>query len=466
MTAKDHSITADHDDKVLVDQGYTPKFLRSLGLFSSFAVSFSAISITLGIFANYGLMLTKAGPFGVWSWVLVGIGQTLVALVFAEMAGRMPMAGGAYNWNTRLAGKMVGWVTGWVLFINYSIATAAVTITALPLLGTILGVTIDHAMTTIIGIFMLVVQAVINFSGVRITSKINTFAVCAEIVSTIGLAILVALVAMSHGNFHLSPMVEIPATPRPYINGFLGAILLGAWGLIGFEASVDVGEETVKAKKISPRGVISSVVMAAILGFLFICILTGSIKNLGAVTAADNPLVAIVTSQLGETVTKAFLVFVVIAIFSCSLIIMALGARVVYAISRDGRFPASSLFQKISSHYSPTSAICLVTCISIIAVTMSDRLETLYAALAIIMNAIYLITVICFAYGCRKLPDTSAFSLGRWHWPVVTAAIVWLIFEIGVLTIPEEFHAAAYATGIIFASGVLVYFVLGRRTRA
>src|ERR1700761_4411891 len=106
-------MAARDDDKAIIEAGYKPQLRRSLGFFSPFAIAFSEISITTGIFANYGFVLTKAGPFGYWAWLLVAIGQTLVALVFAEMAGRIPLTGSSYNWNNKLANPTLGWFSGW-----------------------------------------------------------------------------------------------------------------------------------------------------------------------------------------------------------------------------------------------------------------------------------------------------------------------------------------------------------------
>jgi len=48
--------------------------------FSSFAISFSLISVLTGIFANFNFGFAQVGGSIVWSWLLVGSGQFLVAL--------------------------------------------------------------------------------------------------------------------------------------------------------------------------------------------------------------------------------------------------------------------------------------------------------------------------------------------------------------------------------------------------
>src|ERR1700733_5762004 len=96
------------EDKAIIYAGYKPQLRRSLGFFSSFAISFSYMSVLTGIFANYGFVLGKAGPFGYWTWLLVAVGHTLTALVFAEMAGRMPPTRGGGNLRNKMEKKARG----------------------------------------------------------------------------------------------------------------------------------------------------------------------------------------------------------------------------------------------------------------------------------------------------------------------------------------------------------------------
>ena len=62
--------------------GYRQEFRRKLKRFASFAVVFSFISVTAGIFTVYGSELNWGGPLGIWTWPIVVLGQGVVALVF------------------------------------------------------------------------------------------------------------------------------------------------------------------------------------------------------------------------------------------------------------------------------------------------------------------------------------------------------------------------------------------------
>ena len=70
------------DDEELTRFGYRQQFARSLRHFESFAVAFSFISITTGIFTTYAFALATGGTRSIWTWPIVIAGQALVALVY------------------------------------------------------------------------------------------------------------------------------------------------------------------------------------------------------------------------------------------------------------------------------------------------------------------------------------------------------------------------------------------------
>jgi hypothetical protein len=57
----------DAEEEILARAGYKPELRRSLRFFSMFAIAFSIISITTGIFLNYGFGLSYWGPASIWT---------------------------------------------------------------------------------------------------------------------------------------------------------------------------------------------------------------------------------------------------------------------------------------------------------------------------------------------------------------------------------------------------------------
>src|SRR3954470_5722070 len=95
---------------------YRQELKRTLGPSQVFAVSFAFISVAVGIFGTYDDVLKNAGPVGIWLWPVVAIGQTLIALVIAQFAARIPLSGSSYQWGSRLANPKIGWMFGWLSF--------------------------------------------------------------------------------------------------------------------------------------------------------------------------------------------------------------------------------------------------------------------------------------------------------------------------------------------------------------
>src|SRR3984885_12641497 len=100
------------DAKALSRLGYAQELLRAMGGFSSFALSFSIISVLTGITTTYGVALAGGGPAALGlGWPIVSAGTLVVALAMAELASAFPTAGALYHWAAVLGGPGAGWFT-------------------------------------------------------------------------------------------------------------------------------------------------------------------------------------------------------------------------------------------------------------------------------------------------------------------------------------------------------------------
>src|SRR5271165_4826206 len=160
------------DTDELAKFGYKQELDRSLGLFSSFAAGFSYISIMTGVFELFFFGFGSGGPAFIWTWPAVFIGQMLVALCFAELAGQYPLAGSVYQWSKQIARPFTSFFGGWILTV-----------------GSI--VTPDGAKNALLLAAGLVVfTTIINMIGVKLMARINNFGVMAEL---IGVSLLIIL---------------------------------------------------------------------------------------------------------------------------------------------------------------------------------------------------------------------------------------------------------------------------------
>src|SRR5271167_2750136 len=115
------------DREALSRLGYAQELLRSMGGFSSFALSFSIISVLTGVFSTYKIAIQAGGPAGLGlGWPLVCVGTVLVALAMAELASAFPTAGALYHWSALLGGRSFGWMVAAMNLVGQIALVAAI----------------------------------------------------------------------------------------------------------------------------------------------------------------------------------------------------------------------------------------------------------------------------------------------------------------------------------------------------
>ena len=457
------------DVEILEKFNYKQELKRNLKLFSSFAVAFSFISITTGIFTNYQFIIQTAGPAAIWSWAITVVGQLLVALIFAELAGIIPVSGYSYQWMKRLSTPFVSWITGWISFCFLILVIPAVDWGLAPVLAGLLNIPISDQNIMLIVMGTILVQVILNIIGVKIATIINNGAVFTETIGMIGLTLFLFIAAF---NSDADPAILLStgnaATGTSYIAPFIMTMLMGAFTLVGFEASANLSEETVNASKTVPKAIIAAVAVSGAFGMLFLIAATIAIPNLEDVLTSNNPLPYIVETTLGGVLGKSFLVLVAVSIFACGLVITTSAGRLIFAMSRDNAFFFSSYFKKISPRSnSPIAATLLILILCLISTYFAESLTLLVGATAVLPALIYLLTIV--SYGrVRKNVDfsKSSFTLGKFSKPVFSLAVIWLILEIGILTIPQDFHNVTIVSGLLVLVGIIFYFLFFRTKNA
>jgi amino acid transporter len=456
------------DDRLMRRFGYRPQFDRSLRSFDSFALGFSFISITTGIFTTFGFVLINAGPRGIWTWPIVIVGQTLVAMVYAALAAKIPLAGYSYQWASRLASPTVGWWLGWMSFAFLTIVTvsvdyAFVQVAFQPLLGieyTPLGAAMQTGA-------VLAVQAGLIIASTMVTTRINNAAVVFEVIGMVELAIVLLSAAFLAGRGDWGNLWSTGTVPAvgwwSWLGPFMLATLLGAYTIVGFESASNLAEETQEPRHVVPKTMILSVVASGAIGMVFLIALTLAVGDVAAATEDPAPVAFILKSALGSGIERVFLLFICISIFCCGMVIMATNSRLVWAMARDRRLPGHQFLARVPrATGGPTWATLLVAFLSASLVLVlrnnTDALVNLFTASTLMPAILYTGTVVLYVAVARNSqPQHGYFHLGRWEGPVVVGALVWLAYELIILIAPSDFRTAQrYALGALLL-GLLVF---------
>src|ERR1700751_3591748 len=177
--------TADADAAQLQALGYTSKFDRSMSQLENFSLGFTYLSPVVGVYSLFGFALAAGGPPMFWWYLLVGIGQMFVCLVFGEVVSQFPISGGLYPWSRRLVGKRWAWMAGWVYGLALIITIAAVATGGAPFLAQLLGFTPTPGTTTTVALCMIVLATLCNVSGTRLLARVAMFGFVCELIGAI-----------------------------------------------------------------------------------------------------------------------------------------------------------------------------------------------------------------------------------------------------------------------------------------
>lgn len=462
----------DDDARELRSFGYEPQLSRSMGLFSSLSISISCMCITAGIFTVFAYSLGTVGPAFIWTWPIVAVGQIIVALVLADLAGRIPLSGYAFQWTSRLVNPHYGWFVGWAGLMAFTPGFTGLNLGLAPILASRLGIEINPTNILLVTGALIGSQLLINLAGVRIAARINNVA---AYTAELGLSIVLTLILLIVG-FVTNPVQSLGFLTTSTVGdgGFLVAFLLsgllGMWVLTGFEGAADLAEETVGARRNVPKAVVTSLVVSVVIGFFMIVALTINIRDLGATTSASVPIIAVLEGALGTTGALIFEIVAMVALYAGGLANMAAASRLIFSMSRDKMLPGSGALATVSSRTgSPSGALLMAGSLAITLVIVgtffaNQALVLIVGMAAVGYYVVYALTVLAAILAARRgaLNARSAFDLGRWAGPIRITALVWSLIVIAVLTIPEANQQTALMAGVFFVIAAVWYFAVLR----
>jgi amino acid transporter len=106
---------ASQDEQQLSELGYKQELPRVLHLWTNWAVGFAFIYPIVGLYTVLALNASVAGPSWVWTVIIAGCGQMLIAGTYTQLAAKWPVAGGIINGRGVLSGRrMAGGQAGFI----------------------------------------------------------------------------------------------------------------------------------------------------------------------------------------------------------------------------------------------------------------------------------------------------------------------------------------------------------------
>jgi urea carboxylase system permease len=424
------------DDAHLRSLGIKPELRRSLGFLSNFAVAFSYISVSTGTFTLIALGLGVGGPAFFWSWPLVILGQTFVALNFAELASHFPVAGSIYQWSKRLSNRTLGWFTGWFYFWAGVLTVCAVAGTVPLVLSSIFGFALTDPSPIGItnnlvfwAVITLISTTLINAFGIRLLAVINNIGVGAEILGMLVFAVILLIFAN-----HQSPSVlfQTAGTETPETGGYLPifavAAFMSLFVVYGFDTAGTFGEETIDAGRQAPRGILSAIWLSGIIGAIFLLAIILATPDMTKALTDTSPISTAIKTGLGDTFGSIYLFVILAAVYVCTLAIHGATVRLMFSMGRDRRMPLGSIWGHVNDRFkTPTNAAIAVGVLAAIPFILTDSPGLLaIGATGLIYLSYFLCNLGVLVARTKGWPKQGAwFKLGSWGTILNVLALIW-----------------------------------------
>jgi amino acid transporter len=440
MSVQDEQSARDTAD--LERFGYKQELKRSLHTFSSFAVAFSYISPSTGIFTLFFLGMAAAGAFLFWTWPIVALMQFVVALNFAELSSHFPVAGSVYQWTKYLSGRGYAWFTGWFYVIAGILTVASVVATLplalFPMLNTMFGwnLTADfstggHLDQAIAALITLTLITILNIYGVKLVAIVNNTGVFFEI---LGMVVFAIFLAIAHNNQGLGVIFDgdkagsIFAFPGFEFSFFLVAMFMSLYVIYGFDTASTLAEETHNPRREAPKAVLASVAGAFVIGAVFLWGVLVAVPDMGEAVAGFFGPTTIITSVASETFQVLYLFVVVASIFVCCLAVQTSTIRLAFGMARDNQLPFSKTMAKVSPRlHTPIGTCIVIGGLAAVPFIQFAGASTIAVGATASIYFSYLLGNLAFMRARAKgWPRTKApFSLGGWGKVVNVVAILW-----------------------------------------
>jgi basic amino acid/polyamine antiporter, APA family len=402
------------------------ELIRGLGLLPATAIVIGD-TIGTGIFLVSSDMARAVGSARLVfaAWIIGGIIVLFGAFCYAELGAAFPKAGGPYVYLSRGLGPVWGFLFGWMSsFLERPVAMATLAAGFMRFMGFLFPVVTTPLFTQHFGRYefsftaaqplaALVVIAVTAFNclSVKMGGAIQVLLTSLKI----GTILLIVAAGVILGKHHAG--TAVPAVV-PFGSGTIAALLTALvpamWAYNGFNDLGDVGEEIQRPERNIPR--------AIIMGLLTVCalyLLANVIyfRILPFVTLAQSQHVAsdVVQSLGGSRGAVLLTIAMAISALGALHVVVLTGARIPYAMARDGVFFQFSK-RLHPSFRTPTGALIFLGAIAAV-LALSGTYEELYSLFVFAVWIFFALTAIALIRLRIREPELSR-PYKAWAYPI------------------------------------------------
>jgi amino acid transporter len=249
-----------------------------------------------------------------------------------------------------------------------------------------------------------------------------------------------------------------------------------------------VSEETHGADESAPKGVWRSVFYSAVIGWLVLLALTFAVqqKQIGTISQATFPALAIITGSLSAAAAKAVILISTIGQLFCGMACVTSASRMTFAFARDGAIPGHRLWRKLGSNGTPTYAVLFV-CMFALIITIPAYFPNsvgypvaFFAVTSIAVIGLYIAYTIpvFLRWRMRDRFSPGPWTLGRHYRWLNPVAFVWVGLCVVIFCLPTSQAGVFFKHGFSWSSvnyapivtiavmlGVTLWYVLAAKRK-
>ena len=440
-------------------------------------------------------------------WVLTGVITLLGALAYGELAAMYPRAGGQYVFLRESMGPIVGFLYGWTLFVVIQTGTIAavavafgrflavffpsigperfgwfpqgdVCVAALgcrePAQAFQLGLS-PQRLVALISVWIL---TWINVRGVREGKLVQTSLTSIKAAALAFLVVLGLTIGRNAeaiaANFSGSAFAGTPPVASAFVLAF-GAAMVGslfssdAWNNVTFAAAeVDNPQRNLPLALLLGTGIVSLLYVLANVSYLSVLPLAGSPEGATVMergiqfATQDRVGTAAAEAIFGPSGTAVMAAAILISTFGCNNGLILSGARVYYAMARDGLFFARA--GQLNARHVPAFALVVqASWISLLCLTGTYGQLLDYVIFAALI--FYVLTTIGLFILRAKRPDLPR-PYRAVGYPALPALYIALASAVAIILLVAEKTRAQAVSGLVLVLLGIPIFLLWRRMPA
>ncbi len=319
----------------MTDEALSKEGLRvAIGLPSAVILVVGGV-VGVGIFVNPAVVARslRSPELALAAWVLGGLIAMLGALVYAELAARLPGTGGEYVYLRETYGPLAGFLFGWTtLLVVHAGGLAAVAIVFARNLDVLAGGVLPERAVVVA---VLGALAAINCLGVKAGNGAQGILGALKVVAIA--ALIVAGLALTPHPGWLNAPAEATGAPPNVLKAFGAAMIPVVFSYGGWQTANYVAGEMKDARRNLGRALVLGVTAVIVLYLLvnIACVRVLGIAALGRTLTPASDVLEVAWGPLGAKLAAGAIALSALAFLSQG---MLTGPRVTFAMARDGLF--------------------------------------------------------------------------------------------------------------------------------